>query len=199
MDKCCVYSLSNDDGRPRYVGMTCGEVRVRLRNHRRMARNGTRRPVYDWMRKYGPDSIYATVLEVVDPDRLYEVEQAWIARLRSEGADLLNLVDGGPGRSGIKMTAEQVDAMRLRPVSDETRARMSVAAKGRPSPNKGKPMSEEQKAKQREAMRGRTASAETRAKMSAAAKGRAKSPEHAAKIGAAVRAAAERRRAARGG
>lgn len=93
-----------------------------------------------------------------------------------------------------------------RPHTPEARAKISAARAGRASPNKGKRMSAEQKAKISAALSGRKESDETRArkraahlgrkrdpevgaKISAALKGKPKSAEHRAKISAARRAA----------
>ena len=55
---------------------------------------------------------------------------------------------------------------------DETRRKISEAMKGKPSHNKGKPMSEEQKKKMSESQKGKHHSEETKKKMSISRKGR---------------------------
>lgn len=67
----------------------------------------------------------------------------------------------------------------MRSLSDETRAKMSAAKRGKPARNKGVPMSEEQRAKMSAALKGRvapnkgkTASKEARERMSQAVQGR---------------------------
>jgi len=69
-----------------------------------------------------------------DPVDLDEAEIRWIAQTREGGARLLNLADGGIGNNG--------------PHTDETRARMRAAAKGRP------PVSAETRARTSAAMMG---------------------------------------------
>lgn len=64
MDRSVVYALSLDGVHLRYVGMTCGDLADRMRVHRWTAERGTRRPVYDWMRKHGPENVVVTVLEL---------------------------------------------------------------------------------------------------------------------------------------
>ena len=59
--------------------------------------------------------------------------------------------------------------------SEETKAKMSAAKKGKPSPTKGKSHSEETKAKMSAANKGKSPSDETKAKISAAKKGK---PSH---------------------
>ena len=67
-----------------------------------------------------------------------------------------NLTEGGDG--GVRC--------------DETRRKISDAMKGKPSHNKGKPMSEEQKKKMSESQKGKHHSEETKKKMSISRKGR---------------------------
>lgn len=93
------------------------------------------------------------------------------------------------GSLGIPKSEEHKAKLRGRHVSDETRRKMSEAAKRRGANNKGKPMSDEQKEKLRQAALGRTLSAEARAKVSEAHRGRPKSPEHRARIAEGVRRA----------
>ena len=72
-------------------------------------------------------------------------------------------------KSGKKMSDESKDKLRKRVISDETREKMSAAAKARKapvSPNKGKPLSAEQRVKLSKALRGRVLSDESRAKLS---------------------------------
>jgi len=83
----------------------------------------------------------------------------------------------------FKNTQEQniSDGHKGKTLSEETKAKMSAARKGRP----GKPQSEETKAKKSAALKGRPRSDETKAKISEASKGRTHSEETKAKIGAA--------------
>lgn len=113
-------------------------------------------------------------------DDLNEEERLWIALGRQEGWDLTNLTDGGDGASSpmpeetrqkIREACnkpEAIEKMRRankgKIVSEETRARASLAHKGiRPSA--------ETRAKQSAARKGRVVSAATRAKLSAAKSG----------------------------
>lgn len=79
---------------------------------------------------------------------------------RENSTNLVNLTSGGEGSSGNKH-------------SDETRAKISLAHKGREKPYlRGIPHSEERKVKISEGNKGRKVSAETRAKISSAQKGK---------------------------
>lgn len=91
-------------------------------------------------------------------DEAFALEKNRISFWR-EIVDLANKTDGGDGVSGLVMT-------------EEARKKMSERAKGRPGVK---------------SMLGKKHSEATRKKMSAAHSGKPKSPEHAAKVGAARR------------
>ena len=82
---------------------------------------------------------------------------------------LRNRTNGGEGFSGAIHTPE-------------TKAKLSAAMKGENSPNYGKTLSPEIKAKLSAAHKGKTLSPETKAKISAAQKGKTLSPETRAKM-----------------
>jgi hypothetical protein len=82
---------------------------------------------------------------------------------------LHNKTNGGEGPSGYKF-------------SEESKARMSAAKKGKPTHNKGKTLSDETKKKIGIARKGRTHSEESKRKMSEANKGKTKSEEHKRKL-----------------
>lgn len=120
-------------------------------------------------------------------EELSEREVYLIALYRWCGFDLVNTYEpAGPGR--MTMSAESREKIsksntgKVRSV--EVRARMSAARKGQPSPNRGVPMSEEQKLKLSIAKTGTKASDETRAKMSASQIGKEFSAEHRAALSA---------------
>lgn len=101
----------------------------------------------------------------------FEHERELIAEYRAAGAALANMCDGGGGSTGMVHSEDAKRRISLAktgkkraPFSDETRARMSAAAKGRKQ-------SPEAIAKTAAAHRGMKRSPETLAKMSAALKG----------------------------
>jgi hypothetical protein len=100
----------------RYVGLTEAPLALRLRRHLACARRGERRPVYDWIRKYGKEEIVIDVLETVTTSReaLGAAEISWIALRRMLGDRLLNISAGGLGPSAVVWTDEQREAARKR-------------------------------------------------------------------------------------
>lgn len=191
----CVYALArkSDPTTYRYVGISRYETpERRYKGHKLSAKNGVRRPLYDWMRKYD-DVICITLEKDISYDEAVSQEIYYIARLRSESYDLLNMTDGGEGSIGLKHAASSIEKMSKShsgvPLSDSHKAAMSAAQKGRKHSEEtrlkmskssmGKIISEEQKIKISESLKGRPAknkgtthTAETKKKMSDAHKQR---------------------------
>ncbi|GAA4992586.1 NUMOD3 domain-containing DNA-binding protein [Pseudonocardia tropica] len=177
-----VYGLSLDGVNFRYVGMTTGSLQQRWWAHSYRARTAPRTAVQCWIAKHGPEQVMVTVLERCGSiEELHEAEVRWIETLRGQGADLLNLTEGGEGVLGLRHSPEVRALMSQqrtgRTSSEETRRKISLSAKaqraaelaaGQPSPSAGRPKSEEHKAK----LRARVVSKETRQRMSEAARGR---------------------------
>lgn len=85
----------------------------------------------------------------------------------------------GKGTSAkLSASSKKMWETRDRTVPDDVRAKISETLKGHEPPNKGKPMSEEQRTK----LKGRKVSEEARRKMSESAKKRTASPETKAKM-----------------
>lgn len=104
-----IYALVEwDDESPRYVGKTVQYLHERHKAHIRDAKRGGRRPVHYWLRKrIAEGRVAIKLLEYVDPRSDWaQRERYWIAKLRSEGCNLLNLTDGGEGLAGHQFTPE---------------------------------------------------------------------------------------------
>lgn len=118
---------------------------------------------------------YGLVIEIVayfyEEEAAFEHERDLIAELRANGNRIVNLTDGGDGASGAKR-------------SEETRRRMSEAAKRRPPP---KPMSAETRAKMSASHKGLKQSPEAIAKTAAFHRGRKRSPETLARMSEATK------------
>lgn len=117
--------------------------------------------------KYGLECFSKEVIQFyTSEDELNQGEIFYIAQFNSTNPEIgYNLTYGGDGGTP----------------TEEARRKMSEAAKGRPAPNKGVPMTEEQKQKLREAKKGvklKPFSAEHKRKISEAKKGKPLSEEH---------------------
>lgn len=182
-----VYRITNMVNGKFYVG-SAADVKARWRAHR-WALNAGRHSNSKLQRawdKYGADAFVFSVLETVpDVARLLQREQEWLDIFECVLVGYnIALVAGSPTR-GLK-------------ASEETKAKMSAAMKGRPgvSPSaetrdklsaklKGRKLSDETRAKMSASRMGRKFSEESKAKMSASAKGKTKSEAHRAALAAA--------------
>jgi len=162
-----VYVTTNIVNGNRYIGVTSRGLSYRKSNHYSKARakfsNGGSCPKFHAaIRKYGEDAFSWEILEThANVDDMIAAEIRLIAELKPE----YNLTSGGEGAKGIKHT-------------EETKAKLSAL-------RKGKKMSPEARENVANAARKTNSSPEYRAKMSAVQKGKRKSPEWRAKISAA--------------
>lgn len=94
-------------GEVRYVGKTVRTPWQRVRAHSYAAkRPSPRLPVLRWLKKHIEvgNPFHIRHLERVPPGGDWVArERYWIAKFRSEGAQLLNLTDGGEGLAGLRM------------------------------------------------------------------------------------------------
>jgi group I intron endonuclease len=185
-----IYIVTNTVNGKRYVGQTRGQVKYRWAAHVKgaLAHNNDY-AISHAIRKYGIDAFSVRTLCKAAHCDLNFFEGRAVAILNTIAPAGYNLTPAG---DSFEHTAE-------------TRAKISAANMGRTSPNKGKPQSEETKAKlslsvkaawadpgkgaillasTKAAHTGMKHTELTRAKMSAAGKGRKKSAEHIAKIAA---------------
>lgn len=174
-----IYLITNTLNGKMCVGQTRQKLSRRITGHKSSRK---KYGIDAAIKKYGWENFTVEVLETCPVEMLNEREIFWIAKLNSKVPNGYNLTDGGDGGSNP---------------SEETRAKMSAAKKGRPAYNKGQKMSEEQKAKisanhadctgKRNSFYGKHHSEEARARMSAAKKGKSHKPrsqETRAKISA---------------
>ena len=170
-------------GKP-YVGKTKRNLKRRIIEHKRDSSRG--RPGIDAaIAKYGWENFTVEVLEICPVNRLNEREIFFIAELDCKTPNGYNLTDGGKTTSGYSHTKE-------------TRDKISAKLKGRPSPNKGKPLSEEHKAKlsanhadfreENHPFFGKHHSPETCAILSVLNTGKKHTPEEIAKMSASMKA-----------
>lgn len=97
-----IYALQAPNGRE-YVGLTSQPLKTRWANHRRVARNRTApHPLYDTIRKYGPDSFCILELDrAVGFAAAQAAERHWIATRQAA----LNVTSGGEAgnREGMEL------------------------------------------------------------------------------------------------
>jgi len=156
----CVYSIyaKSNPKEYRYIGISNQDTaEKRFAKHRYNAKEGSRLPVYDWMRKY--DDVVVKELETgLSFSEAQSREIFYIAKFKAEGHRLLNLTNGGEGMLGYihsqetrrKKSESMKKTLGGRPAlnrgtthTEETKKKMSEARKGKVSPNKGKKLSEE--------------------------------------------------------
>jgi len=103
-----IYTLSDPrDGEIRYVGKTEGPLAKRMVHHMWRAGHGKRQYVYCWIRKLLADGVRPdarVVEEVGDHDSLVAAERRWIEELKTGGARLTDLTEGGEGAVGYRHT-----------------------------------------------------------------------------------------------
>jgi hypothetical protein len=149
----------------RYIGKTIRTDEKRLTCHEDEAfitrDNNWHRLVCSWIRELmiegrSPDIV---VLEECETEQeALDLEMIWIARLRADGARLLNMADGGEGISGLRHTEESkakiAEASRNQTWTEDRKRRISEAVSGernpwfgRVGPRKGVHLSDETKAK----------------------------------------------------
>ena len=126
-----IYLITNTLNGKNYVGKTKQKLEKRITQHKYDSRKG-RLGLGAAIRKYGWENFSVEVLETCPVEMLNEREKFFIAKLNTQVPNGYNLTDGGDTALNI---------------SEETRARMSAAKKGKPSNRKGLPLTEEHKAK----------------------------------------------------
>mgnify|MGYP003654908464 CR=1 FL=1 len=145
-----IYKITNTTNGKAYIGLTTKSVCSRWKAHisNAFAKN-IQYYLYKAMRKYGLDSFKVeTLYEAVDLRELIAVEKGLITQYGTMTcAGGYNQSSGGESRTGIKLSAENVEKMRVRtkqwiaenghPMqgkkhSDKSRAQMSVSAKCKP-------------------------------------------------------------------
>lgn len=172
-----VYYIRNAVSARLYIG-SGWSMRARVRNHRHLLRNG-RHPnrylqhAYD---RYGEDAFEIGVVQVLQGSTQAErlaIEEKWMTKLgtlaETGGGYNLSFPTNDTGRSMSNESRAKISAaMKGRPQTDAARESLRRAAQKRV----GVPLSEETKAHMSAAQRGRTFSDEARARMSETRKGR---------------------------
>jgi len=189
----------------RYVGKTVNLAK-RLQQHPYRRHNARLNKWWQGLQASGV-SPEVVVLEQTDAAHWRERERYWIRFYRESGCDLFNIADGGDGidflpdavrrhlskiRKGRKLSPEQARAFiekgQKAAKTPEARARRIASLTGKPSPNRGKVIHDEESRRRiSNAHAGKPKSQETRAKLSAANLGHKDSLETRAKKSASHR------------
>jgi group I intron endonuclease len=167
---CGIYKITHRESGKCYIGQSV-DVFSRWKAHSNLA-GKQKSLIQRAFIAQGIGSFSFVVIEECDRELLNEREVFWISHFDCVAPNGYNLTSGG-GQGTV--------------VSEETKRKMSDAAKGKPKSEedrrkkseaaKGKPKSDETRRKISEARKGKPHSDETRRKMSEAAKSRPKSDE----------------------
>ena len=148
----------------RYVGKSINPS-ARLKVHTSRAEYDNKRKLHrrNWIKSLALKGLIPTltILEITDSNSWEVREIYWISKLRKDGHALTNMAKGGAGGSGHlghkhspetkrKMSlAKQgyIPWMKGKHHSEKSLIQMSNSLKGKPGPNKGKAMSQEQRKK----------------------------------------------------
>ena len=159
-----VYLIRNTVNGKVYVGSSVN-IRARWRQHRSDLKHQKAASCHfqaAW-NKYGEQAFEFSILELCCTESVDVVEQKFI-----------DSYEAANWRHGYNICREAGKrGCGLKPISDETRRKMSEAKKGKPSWRKGKSLIESHKAN----MRGRVVPEETREKISATLTGRKNGPQ----------------------
>ena len=120
-----IYLITNLINGKKYVGQTRQKLRDRMYQHRR---NKKTSGIDGAIKKYGLENFKVEVIEECPVENLNEREKYWIEFYDCKAPKGYNLTDGGDG---------------ILNCSQSTRAKLSKAGKGRPSPLKGRTLSKE--------------------------------------------------------
>lgn len=176
-----VYQAKNKVTGKSYFGKTIRSLRARKYTHQRDAKNGSKNHFHRAIRKHGWKAFKWRVVFRGSEKEILAEEIRLITKHKTMSPNGYNMTDGGEGSSGRKMTDRQIarnSEIHLgRKHSEETRKRMSKAAKGNTN-NLGNKCSEESKRKMSEAQKGRKHSEESKQKISKSLKGQKKTEQH---------------------
>ena len=91
-----VYELTNSITNEKYVGVTCGSLEIRLKDHKQKAEKGVDTKVYNSISTYGIDNFEVREIDsTYSIEELAELEKKYIAENRKKGVSLNSDVGGG--------------------------------------------------------------------------------------------------------
>ena len=93
-----VYFIVSEKTSYLYIGMTSKRLSTRLAQHRHAAKKGIKSPLYDCMRKHGPENFTMVLRDVFETkEACQQCEIYWINHAKKENWKILNLAEGGIG------------------------------------------------------------------------------------------------------
>ena len=124
-----IYGLTDPSGEIRYVGKTTyPKITYRLNIAIAVAKSRPKGLVGPWIAELLSQGFKPGIVLLEETDD-ENAESRWIAKLRADGKDLLNLCTGGPGTPGVPKTDECRNKIRAaltgRPLSEERKAKIS--------------------------------------------------------------------------
>lgn len=190
-----LYKLTSPSGKA-YIGITRGEMRVRLNHHRFDAENNCGHLLHKAIKKYGFDNFKVEVLHnSINPDELCKLEIAAISDHNTFRPAGYNLTRGGEGVVGTSLSHAHIQvltAARRKRKSEKTKEELAIekarrVAGGKIAADKVKGDSNYNHAEciaVAKAMRTPEQIAAEKANRSAAAKARWEKPGHREKVAA---------------
>ena len=174
-----IYTITYTKTNDFYVG-SAKDFSKRFSSHKHSLINNTHHcsRLQNIFNKHGMDVLVFKEIEACKPEQLLEREQYYLDTLKPT-LNTLKIAGSSmgykyteeqkqnisKGRKGKQVSPEGLAKMKLKMQSPEMRKHLSDLAKGRPAPNKGKPMSEEQKRKLSEIKKGKPLSEEHKRKI----------------------------------
>jgi group I intron endonuclease len=140
-----IYKITNIETQDFYIGKTTKNITTRFSAHKSVSKRGSKSHLHRAIRKYGFENFQISILEqnISDENLLNEREIFHIQKLQPR----YNMTSGGEGTSGLKRTKEHYEkvskALKGRPLSEETKRKISESKKGKTSNRKGVKLSQE--------------------------------------------------------
>jgi len=146
-EKFCVYKITNLVSGTLYIGKTNNMI-DRFKSHITAANSGNNNQIIcKAIAKYGSNNFSIELIDDnLSEDMAFLLEISWINLLKSTGNRLYNMTIGGEGRSGLKHSEEtkkkMSESQKGKIVSEETKAKQSIAHLGDKTFNFGKQLPE---------------------------------------------------------
>lgn len=149
MDYGCIYKIVNKLNGKTYVGQTISTISHRFSQHKK-ASTKYNTYLYNAIKKYGIDNFKIEQIDTASSlEELNNKEIYWIKTLNTKYPNGYNIANGGNGVKGFKHSAETKELLRLKSkgnknalgkhnISRESKEKMILAHKNKPSSFKNK-------------------------------------------------------------